>query len=158
MERMRGLARNTWVIAGATLVVGTLVILGIVLGMELAEDDGPGEPPPMAVPTEGQDEAEVRRVIGRFVQALNDDDRDALWDLQTEAYKRVCPRDEFDQLPGAGGVTSTGPVKVEINGDIAGASIVQTAPDGRETPAVVPLTREADGSWRLAAPSEDGCT
>jgi hypothetical protein len=156
MVRLRSLLRNTWVLAGLTLAIGALISGAAVWASN--RDDGGDDDPPLAVATEGQDEAEIRRVIGRFVAALNADDRDELYALQTEAYRRVCSREDFDKLPDAGGVRSEGPLNVQIQGDIAGAGIRQTAPDGTETVAAVPLSRDDDGSWKLSAPSDDGCT
>jgi hypothetical protein len=138
-----------------------LIIIGGVLAWQTAEEDTP-EPTKDAVVAggtvpPGESEEAVADVADRFVEALSTGDYETLYQLQTEGYRQRCSLEEFTAFAEQLGVTTLrGPARIAIQGDEA-AVRVYTGVEGAETPVVLPLVREQDGSWRVVAQAVQGC-
>jgi hypothetical protein len=139
------------------LALIAVLAAAIVIVLTLGDDD--------EAPTDGaagtatpQPELAVGEVVQRFVDALQSRDTDALYALQEEAYKRVCDRSAFqsfaDRLQAQ---PLEGPAQIVVEGDQANAALYEVQADGSRERVVIRLIQEADGGWRLAAPSTSGC-
>lgn len=97
-------------------------------------------------------------VVQRFVEALATGNVDQLYALQQEDYKRVCSREAFQAFATRlRAQPLEGPAQIVVRGDRADAGLMEVQPDGTRARVVVPLVREANADWRLAAPSATGC-
>lgn len=143
-------------LAGVVAIAAVLVSLYITS----SDDDAPSAtlPTPTATADTSADAVEVRAVAERFVKAVNEQDRDTLYALQTLEYQRVCTREQFEQVPAGIDGQLSGPVTVQVAGGNAGAQVTQSLPDGRVANAAVPLKYDVDGQWKLSPPSTTGCT
>ena len=84
----------------------------------------------------------------RFVAALATGDGDALYALQTEAYKQTCSREDFDTVVAALKTQPLqGPAKVDLQGN--NAAVALRTSDGQQV--VLPMKKESDGTWRVVA-------
>jgi len=146
----KGRRRNRRTPWGRIALIAALVLalaaIGVGGAVVVSNDD--------AAPT---DEESAADVINAFVTALGTRDVDAVYALQAESYKRVCPlvafRDAFAELNLK---PLEGPASVRVAGDTAGAALFEVQEDGSRQRVVIPLIRE-NGEWRLGRPSETGC-
>ena len=133
-----------------------LLLAGAVTVLVAGCDDGGGEQSSATATV--QPEAAAGDVVQRFVEALGTRDADALYAIQEEAYKRVCGREAFQSVADRlQTLPLEGPAQIVVNGDEAGAALYEVQPDGSRVRVVVSLVREANGEWRLSAPSTTGC-
>ena len=105
-------------------------------------------------PTLGPDEAAVAEAANRFVAALATGDGDALYALQTDAYKQTCSREDFDTVVAALKTQPLqGPAKVDLQGN--NAAVALHTSDGQTV--VLPMKKESDGTWRVVARVSGSC-
>lgn len=141
------------------LIAGAIIVgVAIVAVFTLTGDDPPDSVSQIAPTPTLQPEAGAGAIVSQFVEALRTKDADALYAIQEDAYKRVCDRAAFQAVADSLETSPLeGPASVVVTGNTAGASLIEVQSDGTRVPVVVPLLRQDDGQWRLAAPSYDGC-
>jgi len=134
-----------------------LVVIGVTLTLVLANDSGNdlvGIEPTSTL----QPEAAAGEVVQRFIDALVKRDADGLYAIQEDAYKQACDRESFQLVADRlNPQPLEGPASIVVKGDKAAAALFEVQPDGSKQRAVILLVKQADGSWRLAAPSSSGC-
>lgn len=139
-------------IPSAALLVVIVVILTLLLTNDSSNDQVEIEPTATLQP-----EAAVGEVVQRFIDALVTRDADGLYAIQEDAYKQVCDRESFQLVADRLVQPLEGPASIVVKGDTAAAALLEVQADGSKQRAVIPLVKQADGSWRLAAPSSSGC-
>lgn len=108
-----------------------------------------------AQPSPSPDQLAVQDVVDRFVAALATGDGDTLYALQEESFRQRCSRTDFEAIVQAlKGQQLSGPARVVVQGDLANARLFA----GNDQPVILPLRREADGSWRVVAQTSRSCS
>jgi hypothetical protein len=141
------------------VLAGVVAVLGVALVIVLTGDST--DAPVIEVqPTQTvQPEAAVGEIVNRFVEALGTNDTDTLYSIQSDAYKQVCNRASFQSVADKlHAQPLEGPARVVVQGETAAAQLREVQADGSLVPVIIPLILQADGTWRLAAPSLTGCT
>lgn len=160
---MRHLTRGyiPYVIAAVVAVVSIVAAIFLVSGGGSDDQAAANATATFAVdqdiqltPTLGPDEAAVSEAANRFIAALAIGDGDALYALQTEAYKQTCSREDFDTVVAALKTQPLqGPAKVDLQGNNAAVALRTSA--GQQV--VLPMKKESDGSWRVVARVSGSC-
>ena len=151
-------SRPTWGVAAVAIAL--LVMAGLLVFPPW------GDAPDAAAPTTQQgtpgpsvtaDQQAVQDVVDRFVEALATGDAATLYSLQTEAYRNACSEEAFrDVVAAMSKPALSGPVRVEIDGDVAGARLLSG--ESTPQPVLLALNREQDGTWRVVAQASGQCT
>jgi hypothetical protein len=143
---------------GLAAVLALSLAVGIGLANTLGDDDDGDEAQAVPTATRIPEEA-AGEVVRSFIQALAARDVETMYALQEDRYKQVCDREAFEQVAQSLIVSPLeGPAELVVRGNTAGASLFEVQPDGRRERAVIPLVRQPNGDWRLAAPSSTRCT
>jgi hypothetical protein len=152
---MSGLLRTSRLRTGLVLVV---LVVAVAIGSTMlrGRDSAPLRVAATATPI--SNELAIETLVLRFIEALRAGDADTLYALQAESYKRVCSRQDFGPMVAALKKQQLeGPTNIKVQGDVAAAQVNERLADGSTSQGIIPLTREVDGSWRLAPPSSAGC-
>ena len=141
---------------GAVGLAAIVVWALIALASGGCDDDGTGQP--STAPT-ARPEVAASEVVQQFVAALGTGDADALYAIQSDAYKQVCSREQFQSVATRllQAQPLEGPAQVVVEGNAGRASLFEVQADGTREQAFVPLIREPNGEWRIAPPSATGC-
>ena len=144
---------------GAVAVVGVIVAIAVAL-FGSTNDTGSHKTSIAATPTTSAqaDRADITAVVADFARAMEAGDGDGLYAIQSEVYRQGCNRADFEAVVASvKGQKITGVNGIQIKGDQAAATVTQRLPDGSEVSQLLPLQRETDGKWKLAAPTEGRC-
>ncbi len=144
------------------LAVPLFVVLGLVIALA---SSGRNHAPdasalatltaPTPVSTQTADQEAVNLVVNRFVNALDVGDADALYALQTDAYKQTCSRQDFATVAQSLKTSKlAGPVTAAIQGDRASARLFVASGEA----ATLSLERAVDGTWRVVAAVSGRCS
>ena len=146
-------------------LVGILIVAGVIAAIAVAlfastNDDKRTLARSDATPTAttSADRIAIKALLTQFAQAVNDGDGDALYAIQATSYRQGCTRADFETVVSSvKGQLFTDDTGIQIQGDQALAKITQNLGGGSTVSQSISVQREADGSWKLAAPAAGRC-
>ena len=146
-------------------LVGILIIAGVIAAIAVAlfastNDDARtlARSDATPTPTTSADRIAIKALLTQFAQAVNNGDGDALYAIQATSYRQGCNRADFEAVVASvKGQLFTDVTGIQIQGDQALAKITQNLGGGSTVSQGIPVQREGDGSWKLAAPAEGRC-
>jgi hypothetical protein len=144
---------------GAVIAAGVIVAIAAVL-FGSTNNDRSHQASIAATPTTSAatDRADIIAVVAEFARAMEAGDGDGLYAIQSEVYRQGCSRADFEVVVASvKGQKITGVKGVQVKCDQAVATVTQRQPNGSEVSQLLPLQREQDGTWKLAAPAEGRC-